>query len=176
MTCAELCCWINWGHIPQLCAKFEPWRGHLSNMVMTSAYPLIKWCILNVPFCSIFVPFQFYLVMILVADNILRFFGFPNWLEMVQRNLFFWILVPLRGEGGGGFMRGWVWVRFIICVEFTLYNTKSTKNSVFFHRNIDLHRAMLPNYLGTYSSAFCQIWALQKAVEERNKCQSSPKS
>ena len=29
-------------------------------------------------------------------------------------------------------MRGWVWVRFIVCVEFTLYNTKSTKNSVSF--------------------------------------------
>ena len=38
--------------------------------------------------------------MILVADNILRFFWFPKGLKMVRWNLFFWILVPLTGEGG----------------------------------------------------------------------------
>ena len=54
-------------------------------------------------------------------------------------------------------MRGWVWVRFIICVKFTLYNTKSTKNSVFFHHNIDLCRAMLPNYLGHIPQLFAKF-------------------
>ena len=30
-------------------------------------------------------------------------------------------------------------------------------------------------YLGTYSSAFCHIWALKKAFQKSKKCQRSPK-
>ena len=40
----------------------------------------VKWGILNVPFCSIFVPFHFYLVMTLVVpclDNIYNY-GFAD--------------------------------------------------------------------------------------------------
>ena len=48
-------------------------------MFMTSVY-FLKWGILNVPFCSIFVPFHFYLVMTLVIpylDNI-YIYGFAD--------------------------------------------------------------------------------------------------
>ena len=66
----------------------------------------LKWGILNVPFCSIFVPFHFYLIMTLVVpclDNILWFCWslHEEILKLVQwpQNLFSWIVVPLGGEG-----------------------------------------------------------------------------
>ena len=93
--------------------------------------------------------------------------------KIMQLNLFFWNLVSLRGEGE--FMPLGVGHVLYVCV-LTFYNTKSIKSTVFFPCNINLHRAMLSKYLGTYSSALCQIWALEKAFEERNKCQSYPKS
>ena len=49
------------------------------------------------------------------------------------------------------------------------------KNSIFFVSNSDLCRAMLPNYLRTYSSALCQIRALEKAFKKQNNGQSVPK-
>ena len=42
--------------------------------------------------------------------------------------------------------------------------------------NIDLCRAILPNYLRTYSSALCQIRALEKTLKKQNNGQSVPKS
>ena len=77
-------------------------------MVMTSAYFLIKWCILNVPFCSIFVPFQFYLVMILVADNTLHFLDFQTDLKWCNET-YFLDSSSLKEEGGGG-VHAWVGV------------------------------------------------------------------
>ena len=68
----------------------------------------LKWGILNVPFCSIFVSFHFYLVMALVVpclENIFMVCWSLNLQKLVRWNLFFWILVPLRGEGGSC-MRG----------------------------------------------------------------------
>ena len=47
--------------------------------------------------------------------------------------------------------------------------------SRYFSCNNDLCRAMLQDYLGTYSSAFCQLWAWKKAFEKSNKCQTQPK-
>ena len=80
------------------------------------------------------------------------------------------------GSLRGGFMRVWVWAKLFIYVYISCFTiTKSRKNTVFFPCNIDLCRAMLPNYLGTYYSALCQILALEEAVEERIKCQSYPK-
>ena len=40
----------------------------------------LKWGILNVPFCSIFVPFHFYLVMTLVVPclNNIHIYGFAD--------------------------------------------------------------------------------------------------
>ena len=72
----------------------------------------LKWGIANVPFCSIFVPFHFYLVRTLVVpslDNI--FMGFADLLscENCFNDFFFWILVPL---GRRGVVR--VWARFVI--------------------------------------------------------------
>ena len=40
------------------------------------------------------------------------------------------------------------------------------KNPFFFVSNSDLCRAMLPNYLRTYSSALCQIRALKKQFKK----------
>ena len=62
MTCAELCCQFIWEHFPQHCVQFEPWRRQLGYFVYDISI-FLKLGILNGPFCSIFVPFHFYLVM-----------------------------------------------------------------------------------------------------------------
>ena len=38
--CAEQCCesTCNWGHLPQLSAKFEPWMKHLSVLDIKQQY------------------------------------------------------------------------------------------------------------------------------------------
>ena len=70
--------------------------------------------IFNVPFCSIFVPFHFYLIMTLVVpcvDNIfmvLLIFALGNF-KIGTRKPIFWILVSLE-EG----VRAWAW--FVIIV------------------------------------------------------------
>ena len=65
MNCAdlELWCQIVWEHFPQLCVIYKPWRRQRGNMFMTNTI-FLKWGILNVPFCSIFVPFHFNLIII----------------------------------------------------------------------------------------------------------------
>ena len=54
----------------------------------------------------------------------------------------------------------------VVCYHFIVHVLKlnSSKNPIFFVSNSDLCRAMLPNYLimRTYSSALCQIRALEK--------------
>ena len=76
-----------------------------------------------------------------------------------------------RGRGGEvcAYM-GMVCYHFIVHIQ--------GKNSIFFVSNSDLCRAMLPNYLRTYSSVLnlCQIRALEKAYKKQNKGQSVPKS
>ena len=57
------------------------------------------------------------------------------------------------GEGG---IRACVGMVCYHCIVHIL-NLNSSKNSIFFVSNSDLCRAMLPNYLRTYSSAFCQL-------------------
>ena len=61
-----------------------------------------------------------------------------------------------RGGGGGSCVCGCGQSSLYMQVlHFTILN--QSKNTVFFLCNIDLRRTMLPNYLGTYSSALCQI-------------------
>ena len=65
---------------------------------------LSLWGILNIPFCSIFVSFHFYLVMTLVVPSLDNIFTGLLISEVVKigamkPSLFFWILVAL---GGGG--------------------------------------------------------------------------
>ena len=76
--------------------------------------------------------------------------------------------------GGGGFVRACVGV---VCYHdhCIVHVLNSSKNSIFFVSNSDLCRAMLPNYLRTYSSALCQIRALEKAFKKQNNGQSVPK-
>ena len=77
-----------------------------------------------------------------------------------------------RGEGG--FVRAWAW--FVIIAQFIYYSQLNlSKNSIFFVSNSDLCRGMLPNYLRTYSSALCQIRALEKALKKQSNGQSVPK-
>ena len=62
----------------------------------------LKWGILNVPFCSIFVPFHFYLVMILVVpclDNIFMFFLISELLHIGVTKPIFLDSGSPRGEG-----------------------------------------------------------------------------
>ena len=80
-----------------------------------------------------------------------------------------------KGGGGGVHACGCGKSCLYLCV-LPFDNTKSNKNTLFFACSIDLRRAMLLNQLGAYSSDLCQIWALEEAVEERNKSQSYPKS
>ena len=65
----------------------------------------------------------------------------------------------------------------VVCYHFVVHVLKlnSSKNSIFFVSNSDLCRAMLPNYLRTYSSTLCQIRALEKAFKKQNNGQSVPK-
>ena len=63
----------------------------------------------------------------------------------------------------------------MVCYHCIVHIPNSGKNSIFFVANSDLCRAMLPNYLRTYSSALCQIRALEKAFKKQNNGQSVPK-
>ena len=67
----------------------------------------------------------------------------------------FWILVPLRGRAGVGSCvrgHGLLSVHSLYTIDLLI-----STNSIFFVSNSNLCRAMLPNYLRTYSSALCQI-------------------
>ena len=61
-----------------------------------------------------------------------------------------------------------------VCYEYIVHILKSNKN-YFFAPTSNLCRAMLPNYLRTYSCALCQIRALEKAFKKPNNGQSAPK-
>ena len=64
----------------------------------------------------------------------------------------------------------------MVCYHRIVHILNSSKNSIFFVSNSDLCRAMLPNYLRTYSSALCQIRALEKTFKKQNNGQSVPKN
>ena len=65
----------------------------------------------------------------------------------------------------------------MVCYHCIVHILNSSKKSIaiFFVSSSDLCRGMLPNYLRTYSSAFCQIRALEKAFKKQNNGQSVPK-
>ena len=75
-----------------------------------------------------------------------------------------------RWEGGGCACMG------MVCYHCIVHRLNSFKKPFFFFvSNSDLCSAMLPNYLRTYSSALCQIRALEKALKKQNNGQSVPK-
>ena len=82
-----------------------------------SQHHILKWGILNVTFCSIFVPFLFYLIMILVVPclhnvfMVLLIFALGNFNFGVTKPIF---LDSDSPRGGGGFMHAWAW--FVIIV------------------------------------------------------------
>ena len=121
MTCAELCCQIDWEHLLQLCVNF---------------YGFADLCTCN------------------------------NWCD---ETYFFGFWFP-QGEGGGSCVRG----HGLLSLHSS-YTLNSSKNSIFFVSNTNLCRAMLLNYLKTYSSAFCQTRALEKAFKKQNNGQSVTK-
>ena len=74
-----------------------------SNVYDNTIFLKCIWGILNVPFCSIFVPFHFYLVMTLVVpclDNIFMVFLISALATIGATKPIFWMLVPLEREGG----------------------------------------------------------------------------
>ena len=75
----------------------------------------LKWVVSNVPFCSIFVPFHFYLVMTLVVpylDNIFMVLLISELAKIGATKPIF--LDSGSTWGDGGFVR--VWARFVINV------------------------------------------------------------
>ena len=64
----------------------------------------------------------------------------------------------------------------MVCYHCIVHILNSSKNSIFFVSNSYLCRAMLPNYLRTYSSALCQIRALEKAFKKEKMAKVYPKS
>ena len=104
------------------------------------------------PFCSIFVPFHFYVIMTLVVpclDNIFMVLLISALSKLVGRNLFLDSGFPI-----GGGVRVCVGM---VCYHCIVHILNSSKNPNFFVSNSNLCRAMLPNYLRTYSFAFCYI-------------------
>ena len=109
----------------------------------------LKWGISNVPFCSIFVPFHFYLIMTLVVpclDSIFMVF-------LISALAKIGAMKPYFLDSGFPWGR---WVRAcvgMVCYHWIVHILNSSKNSIFFVSNSDLCRTTLPNYLRTYSSA-----------------------
>ena len=74
----------------------------------------LKWGILNVPFCSIFVPFLFYLIMTLVVPclhnmfMVLLIFALGNFNINAMKPIF------LDSGSPRGFVHSWAW--FVIIV------------------------------------------------------------
>ena len=69
----------------------------------------LKWGILNVPFCSIFVPFHFYLVMTLVEpclDNIFIVLLISELAKIGATKPIFLDCGSPRGRGGDSCVRG----------------------------------------------------------------------
>ena len=125
-----------------------------------------------------FVPFHFSLIMTLVVlclDSIYMVLLISALAKSGVTKPIFLDSGSPRGGGGGG-VRACVGV---VCYHCIVHIPNSSKNSIlnFFVANSDLCacRAMLPNYLRTYSSALYQIRALEKAFKKQNNGQSVPK-
>ena len=86
-------------------------RIHNILHIRTGNTIFLKWGILNVPFCSIFVPFLFYLIMTLVVpclDNIFMVLLISALATIGATKPIFWDSGSPRREGGG-FVRAWAW-------------------------------------------------------------------
>ena len=62
----------------------------------------------------------------------------------------------------------------MVCYHCIVHTLNSSKKTIFFVSNSDLCRAMLPNYLRTYSSALCQTRALEKPFRSKNMAKVYP--
>ena len=71
---------------------------------------------------------------------------------------------PIFLDSGSSCMRG----HGLLLLYSSYTKLIQVQNTIFFVSNSDLCNTMLPNYLGTYSSALCQIRALEKAVKKQN--------
>ena len=121
-----------------------------------------------------FVPFHFSLIMTLVElclDSIYMVSLISALATIGAMKPIFLDSGSPRGGGGGG-VRACVGM---VCYHCIVHILNSSKNSIFFVSNSNLCSAMLPNYLRRYSSALCQIRALEKAFKKQNNGQSVPK-
>ena len=75
-----------------------------------------------------------------------------------------------KGEGGVHAYVG------MVCYHCIVHIRNSIKKLYLFVSNSNLCRAMLPNYLRTYSSALCQIRALEKTFKKQSNGNVCPKS
>ena len=102
-------------------------------MFMTTPYIFLKWGILNVPFCSIFVPFHFYLIMTyaLVVPclhnmfMVLLIFARGNFKIGVTKPIFLDFGSP---RGRGGFVRACVGM---VCYHYIVHILNSSKKPYF---------------------------------------------
>ena len=103
-------------------------------------------------------PFYFYLITTLVVpclENIvmvLLISALGNFKIGATKPIFLDSGSPRKG-GGVHACVGMVCYHYIVHI----LNSSKNFNSIFFVSNSDLCRAMLPNYLRTYSSALCHI-------------------
>ena len=116
--------------------------------------------------------FHFSLIMTLVVpclDNIFMVLLISALAKMLRRDLFFLFWFP-QGEGVVRACMG------MVCFHWIVHVLNSSKNSIFFVSNSDLCRAMyaakLLDQLRAYSSALCQIRALEKTFKKQNNGQS----
>ena len=87
---------------------------------------MLKWGILNVPFCSIFVPFHFYLITLVVPClhnmfMVLLIFALGNFRIGATKPIFLDFGFP-RGEGE--FVYVWAWFVIIDSIVHMLNNFK----------------------------------------------------
>ena len=118
-----------------------------------------------------FVPFHFYRIMTLVVpclDNIFM-------VLLISALATIGATKPIFMDSGSLGGRGVHACIGMVCYYCLVHILNSSKNSIFFVSNSYLCRAMLPNYLRTYSSALCQIRALEKAFKKQSNGQSVPK-
>ena len=74
----------------------------------------LKWGILNVPFCSIFVPFHFYLVTTLVVPCLDNIFMVLLISELAKIGATKPIFLDSGSSRGGAVVHAWAW--FVIIV------------------------------------------------------------
>ena len=201
MTCAELCCQIVGEHFPQLCENFSLEGGNwvvcisLDNVYIdgfADLYTCKNWC--NETYfldsgsprgegffaCVGMVCCHCIVHNILNSSKKLYFFVsnsnlcramLPNYLRTYSS-----ALCQIRALEKA--FKSKTMAKVYQNHGFWMHLIGQNKHSKFTCNTLHILPETMtcaelcwPTYLGTYSSAFCHIWALKKAFEKSNKCQ-----